>query len=40
VSDAGYVIAGWVITAVVLLAYFGSIVWRTRRAERSIRSGQ
>ena len=36
-TDVGYVIAGWVITAVVLLAYFGSIVWRTRRAERSER---
>jgi len=26
-----------VITAVVLLAYFCSILWRTRRAERSER---
>jgi len=37
VSDVGYVVAGWVITAVVLLAYFCSILWRTRRAERSER---
>ena len=37
-SDAGYVIAGWVITAVVLVAYLCSIVWRTRRAERATRS--
>jgi hypothetical protein len=37
VSDAGYVIAGWAITAVVLIAYFCSIRWRTRRAERSER---
>jgi hypothetical protein len=37
-TDVGYVVAGCVITAVVLLAYFCSIVWRTRRAERSDRS--
>jgi hypothetical protein len=33
-SDAGFVIAGWVLTAVVLIVYLLSIVWRTRRAER------
>jgi hypothetical protein len=37
VSDAGFVIAGWALTAVVLVAYWLSIVWRTRRAERSPR---
>ncbi len=36
-SDAGFVIAGWVITAFVLLGYWGSIVWRTRRAEKTER---
>jgi hypothetical protein len=35
VTDAGFVIAGWVITAVVLVGYWLSIVWRTRRGERS-----
>lgn len=34
-SDAGYVVAGWVITTLVLVAYWLSIVFRTRRAERS-----
>jgi len=37
VSDAGYVIAGWAITAVVLLGYWLSIVWRIRRGERAER---
>ena len=36
-SDAGFVIAGWVITAVLLIGYWLSIVWRTRRAERTER---
>ena len=36
-SDAEFVIAGWVITAVVLLAYWLSIVWRIRRGERTDR---
>ena len=31
-----YVIAGWSLTGVVLAAYFGRIVVRTRRAERSL----
>jgi hypothetical protein len=35
VSDAGYVVAGWGLTALVLVGYWLSIVWRTRRAERS-----
>lgn len=34
-SDAGFVIAGWVITALVLLGYWLSVVWRIRRAERT-----
>jgi hypothetical protein len=37
VSDAEFVIAGWVITAVVLLGYWLSIVWRIRRGERTER---
>jgi len=35
VTDVGFVIAGWVITAVVLVGYWLSIVWRTHRAERT-----
>jgi hypothetical protein len=35
VSDAGFVIAGWAITTVVLIAYWLSVVWRIRRGERS-----
>jgi hypothetical protein len=35
VSDAEYVIAGWVLTAVVLVGYWFRVVWRIRRAERS-----
>ena len=34
-SAAGFVIAGWVIPGVVLLAYWLSVVWRIRRGERS-----
>ncbi len=34
-TDAGFVIAGWVITALVLVGYWLSIVWRIRRAERT-----
>lgn len=33
-TDAGYVIAGWVITGVILLGYWLSILWRIRRGER------
>lgn len=36
-TDAGFVIAGWVITALVLVGYWLSIVWRIRRAERTER---
>lgn len=36
-TDVGFVIAGWTITAVVLLAYWLSIVWRIRRGERTER---
>ena len=31
-----YVIAGWTITALVLIAYFAWLVTRTRRAQRSL----
>ena len=33
---AEYVITGWVLTGVVVFAYWLSIVQRTRRAERSL----
>ena len=33
---AEYVITGWVLTGVVILCYWLSIVQRTRRAERSL----
>jgi len=33
-TDGGFVIAGWAITALVLVGYWLSIVWRIRRAER------
>ncbi len=35
-SDAGYVIAGYVLTAVVLLAYIGWIALRFRRVRRTL----
>jgi hypothetical protein len=35
VNFAEYVITGWVLTAVVLVAYWLWIVQRTKRAERS-----
>jgi hypothetical protein len=35
VTDVGYVVAGWGITAVVLVGYSVGIVVRTRRASRS-----
>jgi len=35
-TDAGYVVTGWVLTAVVLAAYWASIARRTRRARRSL----
>lgn len=34
-SDVGYVVAGWAITAAVLVGYWASVVARTRRAQRS-----
>jgi hypothetical protein len=37
-TDAGYVVTGWVLTAVVLAAYWASIARRTRRARRSLPS--
>ena len=35
-TDAGYVVTGWVLTAVVLAGYWASIARRTRRARRSL----
>jgi hypothetical protein len=35
-TDAGYVVTGWVVTAVVLAGYWASIVRRTRRARRTL----
>lgn len=35
-TDAGYVVTGWVLTAVVLAGYWVSIARRTRRARRSL----
>lgn len=35
-TDAGYVLTGWVLTAVVLAGYWLSIARRTRRARRSL----
>lgn len=35
-TDAGYVIAGWVLTGAVMLAYWVRLVRRTRRAEASV----
>jgi heme exporter protein CcmD len=39
-TDAAYVVTGWVLTAVVLAVYCASIARRTRRARRSLRPGQ
>jgi hypothetical protein len=38
-TDAGYVVTGWVLTAVVLAVYWASIARRTRRARRSVPPG-
>lgn len=35
-TDAGYVVTGWVLTAVVLAGYWASIARRFRRARRSL----
>jgi len=35
-TDAGYVVTGWVLTAVVLAGYWASIARRTRRARRTM----
>jgi hypothetical protein len=35
-TDAGYVLTGWVLTAVVLAGYWLSIARRPRRARRSL----
>lgn len=34
-TDVGYVVAGWGITALVLAGYYARLVVRTRRASRS-----
>jgi hypothetical protein len=34
-TDAGFVIAGWVVTGVALAAYSARLIWRTRSASRS-----
>ena len=34
-TDAGYVITGWVVTGVAVAAYWARLVWRTRSASRS-----
>jgi hypothetical protein len=39
-TDAGYVITGWVLTAVVLAGYWASVAKRTRRARRTSPPGQ
>ena len=39
-NDAQYVITGWVATFGVLGAYYGWIVVRTRRAQRSLAPGE
>jgi hypothetical protein len=38
-TDAGFVVTGWVLTATVLAAYWVSILRRTRRARRSVAPG-
>lgn len=38
-ENAGYVVTGWVLTAVVLGAYAATVALRTRRALRSYRDG-
>jgi hypothetical protein len=40
VRFAEYVITGWVLTGVVLAAYWFWIVRRTKRAERSLPDGE
>ena len=39
-TDAAYVVTGWVLTAVVLAVYWASIARRTRRARHSLPPGQ
>jgi len=39
-TDAGFVVTGWVLTAAALAVYWASIVRRTRRARRSLPPGQ
>ncbi len=36
-SDIGFVVAGWALTAAVLIGYWLSLSWRNRRAERGER---
>ncbi len=39
-TDAGFVLTGWVLTGAVLAAYWASIARRTRRARRSLPPGE
>ena len=39
-TDAGYVVTGWVLTAVVLAGYWASIARRARRARRTLAPDQ
>ena len=39
-TDAGFVITGWVLTGFALGAYWVSIVRRTRRARRTLPAGE
>jgi hypothetical protein len=39
-TDAGYVVTGWVLTAVVLAGYWASIARRIRRARRTLPPGK
>ena len=39
-TDAGFVVTGWVLTAVVLAGYWASIARRTRRARRTVPPGE
>lgn len=39
-TDAGFVVTGWMLTAVVLAVYWASIARRSRRARRSLPKGE
>lgn len=38
-TDAGFVVTGWALTAVVLAAYWASVARRTRRARPTLPPG-